>query len=60
MNATAIEKLKAAFPEAAFAEVLDSVALTVPTDRLRETLSQLKNNKAINASPIYFVFIKKI
>jgi NADH-quinone oxidoreductase subunit C/D len=48
MNATAIEKLKAAFPEAVFAEVLDSVVLTVPTDRLRETLSQLRNNPELN------------
>ncbi len=44
MNATAIEMLRAAFPDAACTEVLDTLVLTVPTDKLEETLTRLKND----------------
>jgi NADH-quinone oxidoreductase subunit C/D len=48
MNATAIEKLKAAFSYAVFAEVLDSVVLTVPTEKIHETLCRLKRDTELN------------
>lgn len=47
MDATEIEKLKAAFPYAVFAEVIDSVVIEVPTEKLYETLSTLKNDAAM-------------
>ncbi|MBM9606152.1 NADH-quinone oxidoreductase subunit D [Desulfopila inferna] len=48
MDATAIEKLKTAFPYADLAEVLDSVVIEVPPERLHETLATLKNDAAMN------------
>ncbi len=50
MNATAIEMLSAAFPYAACSEVLDSLALTVPTDKMEETLIRLKNDPELDFS----------
>ncbi len=41
MDATAIEKLKTAFPYADFAEVLDAVVLEVPVEKLHGTLAKL-------------------
>ncbi len=42
MDATAIEKLKTAFPYADFAEVLNTLVLEVPQEKLHGTLSKLK------------------
>ncbi len=51
MNATAIEMLSAAFPNAACTEVLDnSAVLTVPTDEMEETLTRLKNDPEFDFS----------
>ncbi len=44
MNATAIELLCAAFPYAACSEVMDTLNITVPTDKIEETLTRLKND----------------
>ncbi len=44
MNATVIEKICSAFPDAACSEVLDTLILTVATDKLEETLTRLKND----------------
>ena len=50
MNATALEKLQAAFPEAAISTVLDTAVIAVRPERLIETLSRLKNDKDFNFS----------
>ena len=42
MDATAMEKLKTAFPYADFAEVLDAVVLKVSVEKLHSTLAKLK------------------
>ena len=44
MNATALEKIQAAFPEATSKVVLDSVVLDVSPEDLENTLSRLKND----------------
>ena len=44
MNATALEKIQAAFPEATSKVVLDSVVLDVSPEDLESTLSRLKND----------------
>ncbi len=43
MNATALEKIQAAFPDATCKVVLDTVVLEVPPESLVSTLSRLKN-----------------
>ena len=45
MNATALEKLQAAFPEAAVSTVLDTAVLAVRPEKLIETLTRLKNER---------------
>ena len=45
MNATALEKLQAAFPDATISTVLDTAVIAVQPERLIETLSRLKNEK---------------
>lgn len=42
MNATAIEKIRSAFPDLECRTVLDCVEVTVPPEKLEETLSRLK------------------
>ena len=48
MNATAMEILKSAFSYASISEVLDSVIITVPADKLRDTLTQLRNDPTMD------------
>jgi NADH-quinone oxidoreductase subunit C/D len=48
MNATALEKIQAAFPEATCKVVLDSVVIDVQPENLENTLSRLKNEPAFN------------
>lgn len=43
MKATAMEKIRSAFPGLECRKVLDCVEMTVPTDKLEETLSRLKH-----------------
>jgi NADH-quinone oxidoreductase subunit C/D len=50
MNATALEKLQAAFPDATCQAVLDSVAMDVAPSDLEKTLSQLKNDPEFDCS----------
>jgi NADH-quinone oxidoreductase subunit C/D len=48
MNATALEKIQAAFPEATCKVVLDSVVIDVQPENLESTLSRLKNPLEFN------------
>ena len=48
MNATALEKIKAAFPDATCTTALDSVVVEVLPEKLEGTLSRLKNDPAFN------------
>lgn len=48
MNATALEKIQAAFPDASCKAVLNSVVLDVQPDNLEKTLARLKNDPAFN------------
>ncbi len=48
MNATALEKIQAAFPEATCKVVLDSVVVDVQPENLENTLSRLKNEVDFN------------
>ncbi len=48
MNATALEKIQAAFPEATCKVVLDSVVVDVQPENLENTLSRLKNEADFN------------
>ena len=48
MNATALEKIQAAFPDATCKAVLDSVVIDVQPENLEKTLSRLKNDAAFN------------
>jgi NADH-quinone oxidoreductase subunit C/D len=48
MNATALEKIQAAFPEATCKVVLDSVVIDVQPENLESTLSRLKNDQEFN------------
>ncbi len=48
MNATALEKIQAAFPEATCKVVLDSVVVDVQPENLESTLSRLKNEADFN------------
>ncbi len=48
MNATALENLQAAFPDATCKVVLDSVVIEVHPENLEETLSRLKNEQDFN------------
>ncbi len=48
MNATALEKIQAAFPEATCKVVLDSVVVDVQPENLENTLSRLKNEPDLN------------
>jgi len=50
MNATALEKLQAAFPDATCQAVLDSVAMDVAPSDLEKTLTQLKNDPEFDCS----------
>ncbi|MEE4240983.1 MAG: NADH-quinone oxidoreductase subunit D [Desulfopila sp.] len=47
MDATAIEKLKSAFPYAECSEVLDGALLEVPEEKLHGTLERLRNEKQL-------------
>ena len=42
MNETAIEKIRTLFPDIAYRNVLDSIVMDVPPDRLEKTLTRLK------------------
>jgi NADH-quinone oxidoreductase subunit C/D len=48
MNATALEKIQAAFPDATCKVVLDSVVIDVQPEQLENTLSRLKNEANFN------------
>ncbi|MGW8192938.1 MAG: NADH-quinone oxidoreductase subunit D [Desulforhopalus sp.] len=48
MNATALEKFQAAFPDATCKAVLDSVVIDVQPENLESTLSRLKNEPGFN------------
>ncbi len=48
MNATALENLQAAFPDATCKVVLDSVVVEVQPENLEKTLSRLKNEQDFN------------
>ncbi|MFW2368262.1 MAG: NADH dehydrogenase (quinone) subunit D [Desulforhopalus sp.] len=48
MNATALEKFQAAFPDASCKAVLDSVVIDVQPENLENTLSRLKNEADFN------------
>ena len=48
MNATALEKIQAAFPDATCKVVLDSVVVDVQPENLENTLSRLKNDEKFN------------
>jgi NADH-quinone oxidoreductase subunit C/D len=48
MNAPALEKIKAAFPDATCSAALDSVVIEVQPENLQTTLSRLKNDPAFN------------
>ncbi len=48
MNATALEKIRAAFPDATCKVVLDSVVIDVQPENLENTLSRLKNEPDFN------------
>jgi NADH-quinone oxidoreductase subunit C/D len=48
MNATAFEKIQAAFPDATCKVVLDSVVVNVQPENLENTLSRLKNEPAFD------------
>ncbi len=50
MNATVLEKLQTAFPDASVAAVLDSAVITVSTEKLIDTLSRLKNDRDLRFS----------
>ncbi len=50
MNATALEKLQAAFPDATVSEVLDCAVISVGQDNLIGTLSRLKNDREFKFS----------
>lgn len=43
MNANAIDQIRTAFPDTACKEVLDCVEITVPPEKIEETLSRLKH-----------------
>ena len=49
MNATALEKIQAAFPDATCKVVLDSVVIDVQPENLENTLSRLKNEQILIA-----------
>ncbi len=48
MNATALEKIRAAFPDATCKVVLDSVVIDVQPENLTSTLTRLKNEPDFN------------
>ncbi|MCP3891389.1 MAG: NADH-quinone oxidoreductase subunit D [Desulfobulbaceae bacterium] len=48
MNATALEKIQAAFPDASCTVALDSVVIDVQPENLENTLSRLKNEPELN------------
>ena len=48
MNATALEKFQAAFPDATCTAVLNSVVIDVQADNLEQTLARLKTDPAFN------------
>ena len=48
MNATALEKIQAAFPDATCKVVLESVVVDVRPENLENTLSRLKNEPEFN------------
>ncbi len=48
MNATALEKIRAAFPDATCKVVLESVVIDVQPENLENTLSRLKNEPDFN------------
>jgi NADH-quinone oxidoreductase subunit C/D len=48
MNATALEKIQAAFPDAICKDVLESVVIDVRPENLENTLSRLKNEPDFN------------
>lgn len=48
MNTTALEKIKAAFPDATCSTVLDAVVVDVQSAALESTLSRLKNDPSFN------------
>lgn len=48
MNATALEKVQAAFPDATCKGTLDSVVVDVQPEDLEQTLSRLKNDQQFN------------
>lgn len=48
MNTTALEKIKAAFPDATCSTVLDAVVVDVQPTALESTLSRLKNDPSFN------------
>jgi NADH-quinone oxidoreductase subunit C/D len=50
MNATTIDTLKAAFSYAGLTETLDNVIMTVPSERVEDTLDRLKNDPEWNFS----------
>jgi len=50
MNATALEKLQAAFPDATISTVLDTAVIAVQPERLIETLSSLKMKGTLNSA----------
>ena len=50
MNATALENIKAAFPDATCTTVLDSVVVEVTPENLESTLSRLKNDAVFNCA----------
>ncbi len=48
MNATALEKIETAFPDATCKVVLDSVVIDVQPENLENTLARLKNEPDFN------------
>ncbi|WP_448873856.1 NADH-quinone oxidoreductase subunit D [Desulfobulbus propionicus] len=48
MNTTALETIQAAFPGVPCTASVDAVVLTVQPDQLKQTLSRLKNDPALN------------
>ncbi len=48
MKAITIDMLKAAFPYAECSEAIDTVIMTVPTDKMEETLTGLKNDSELD------------
>ncbi|SDP56968.1 NADH-quinone oxidoreductase subunit D [Desulforhopalus singaporensis] len=48
MNATALEKIRAAFPDATCSQVLNYVVVDVQPEKLQDTLTRLKNDQDFN------------